>query len=81
MPSNDPLIVTCTVEVTFKVPFRVELGESIAICGDCIELGQWKLNQALQLTWTAGHVWIGQMRLPPGSYEYKVSSAKFWVCF
>jgi len=59
------------VDVTFKVPYRVELGENLAICGGCREFGNWKIIKALELNWNPGHVWTGRVPLPSGRYEFK----------
>jgi len=54
------------------VPFRVEVGESIVICGNCLEFGNWRVQFAFPLTWTPGNIWTGELRLDPGNYEFKV---------
>eukprot|EP00210_Caulerpa_lentillifera_P003422 g3265.t1 len=68
----EPASVTSAgVDVTFKVPFRVEVGESIVICGNCPEFGNWRVQFAFPLTWTPGNMWTGELRLDDGQYEFK----------
>ncbi|CAB3361909.1 Hypothetical predicted protein [Cloeon dipterum] len=51
-------------------------GETLAVVGDCPQLGQWKLQGALDLhCGSEGNVWRGSTRLPRGqtiNYRYMV---------
>ena len=69
--SSQPVVTACTVTVRFSIPYRVELGEHVIICGNCPELGNWKEERGLHCVWGPGHLWTSQTRLPPGNYEYK----------
>ena len=41
-----------------RLPFcRSAYGEVVAICGNCIDFGNWDLVAAKRLDWNEGHVW------------------------
>lgn len=59
-------------DVTFRVPLRDARHERVFLLGDSREFGKWQLEDAFPLRWTPGDVWIGQLRLHAGTYEFKV---------
>eukprot|EP00873_Tetraselmis_striata_P040472 jgi/Tetstr1/460736/TSEL_005921.t2 len=55
------------VAVTFHVPYRTMVGETISVVGGLPELGSWSAAGAAQLEWCGGHVWRGTVALPAGA--------------
>ena len=45
-------------EVTFRMQYETNLGESLCIIGSSPELGSWKDFSKARLKWTEGHVWM-----------------------
>lgn len=43
--------------LTLRIKYETNLGESMSIIGDIEELGNWK-NFKCHMTWTEGHVWV-----------------------
>lgn len=43
--------------LTFKIPYKTELGQSLCVVGSIGQLGNWKDFKA-HLKWTEGHVWV-----------------------
>lgn len=44
------------------------------VVGSGPAFGDWSTDDALLLKWSEGDVWRGQLRMPPGAYEFKVRS-------
>ncbi len=44
------------------------------VVGSPSSLGAWDVKAALPLEWSTGDVWQGELRLPAGLYEFKVSN-------
>jgi hypothetical protein len=63
------------VRVAIAVSHRVAWGERVAVVGGDHHLGAWALEHGLQLAWSVGDVWRGDVRLPPGLHEFKVQGA------
>jgi len=59
------------VRVQFSLPYATAWGESIGVTGSVPALGQWNALQALRLTWQAGNIWEGEVRLRPTDVDYK----------
>lgn len=38
-------------------------------------LGSWQVQDAVELEWTPGNVWVGEVALPAGKHEFKVRCA------
>lgn len=47
-----------TYYVSFKMPYKVNYGEEIAIVGNIPELGNWTDTSRARLRWTTGDVWV-----------------------
>ena len=45
-------------EVTFRIQYETNPGESLCIIGSSPELGSWKDFSKARLKWTEGHVWV-----------------------
>ena len=43
--------------VTFKIGYKTEMGQSVAIVGNIDPLGNWKQFKGL-MKWTEGHIWV-----------------------
>lgn len=56
---------------SFSVPYETKLGQELRVVGSCKELGAWQLNHAMDLRWTPGHVWHGEVDLPDTPFEFK----------
>lgn len=54
------------VDVTFKVPYKTQLGEHLGLSGNVEHLGTWQLERKIQLEWTEGDVWVGKVAVPAG---------------
>lgn len=50
----------------------VEFGEKMKIVGDCEALGNWDIENAIDLEWGAGDIWTATVALNPGVHELKV---------
>ena len=46
--------------VSFKISRKLQFGDSVAVAGDCSQLGAWDASKGLKLSWTEGNVWSGQ---------------------
>ncbi|RPD49451.1 4-alpha-glucanotransferase [Hymenobacter sediminis] len=59
----------------FTLPFRTVWGQRLVVCGSLPSLGQWNLDQALNLHYNAEYgIWTQEISLPddqPGTVEYK----------
>ncbi len=60
------------VVVRFSVPYKCTFGEVMKVVGNAEELGAWDASAAPPLTWNSGDNWTGEVRLPPGTLEFKV---------
>ncbi|GIL72272.1 hypothetical protein Vretimale_428 [Volvox reticuliferus] len=65
-----PQELTTTI-VKIRVPYRVNYGEVVRVVGSGTLLGDWSVEQALQLTWTEGDVWTAEVPFCAGHYEFK----------
>jgi hypothetical protein len=59
---------------------RVEFGARLAVVGAPDTLGAWTLEDGLQLAWSEGDVWAGDVLLPPGTHEFKVRRLPLACC-
>jgi hypothetical protein len=51
----------------------LDLGQQLWVVSSSPELGGWKLERAVELTWSAGDGWTAEIMLPPGSsHMFKV---------
>lgn len=62
------------VDVSFKITTCP--GQEVVLVGSHQQLGCWRMDAAVALTWTDGHVWRASVELPAecSSFEYKVST-------
>uniref|UniRef100_A0A061QPX2 Starch-binding domain-like protein n=1 Tax=Tetraselmis sp. GSL018 TaxID=582737 RepID=A0A061QPX2_9CHLO len=64
-----------TVKVLFHLPYRCSFGQSLALVGSPEPLGSWDVSKCVQMTWSEGDIWRGEIELDPGSFanhlEYK----------
>ncbi|GBF93653.1 hypothetical protein Rsub_06756 [Raphidocelis subcapitata] len=62
------------VRVSFRLPYRVDFGQDVAVVGSIDEFGSWQPHRAVALRWTEGDWWTGDVELPAGTnvqMEYK----------
>jgi hypothetical protein len=82
-PTHPPVCVSAaaahtraapTPQVSVAVTRPTQPGEVVVLVGSHPSLGSWDLGAALRLSWSAGHVWRGDVTLPAGAgaFEYKV---------
>lgn len=55
-------------QLTLRVKYQTNLGESLCVVGDIAELGNWK-NFNCRMSWTEGHIWVIK-DLPVSSKAY-----------
>ena len=51
------------LKATFTIQHAVRYGECLRIVGSCAELGQWKPEKGLVMSWSDGNVWSGSIEL------------------
>lgn len=82
-----------SVTIRFAVSKPCEFGSRLGIVGSLGQLGLWDASQALQLEWSDGHVWRGEIDVPlsdllespPGEqveYKYVIQGkdgAVYWM--
>lgn len=62
------------VKCSFQVQHKAEFGQQVAIVGSSSHLGKWQPADAMLLTWTEGHVWVGETTVTQDEQlEFKVS--------
>jgi hypothetical protein len=61
-------------EVRFSTKFAAEFGTFLKAVGGGQQLGEWEVDAAPPLQWSEGDVWSTSLLMPPGTYEFKVSS-------
>ena len=44
-------------QLTLRIKYQTNLGESLCVVGDIEELGNWKTFNC-HMTWTEGHIWV-----------------------
>lgn len=49
-----------------RVVREVKYGESLKLVGAAQELGRWHPDQAPDMRWSEGHVWMAEVALPTG---------------
>jgi phosphoglucan,water dikinase len=60
------------VEVRFSIPFSTKFGESVLVTGNHEKLGSWVGDKALELRWSEGNVWRGELFMQESpNFEYK----------
>ncbi len=42
-------------------------GDRLKLVGDSLELGEWDVDRALDLSWSDGDIWKAQVELPPST--------------
>jgi hypothetical protein len=47
-----------TTKVSFKIHYRCNLGEHVCISGSGAALGNWTVQKAVQMQWSADDVWV-----------------------
>lgn len=50
-----------TYTVRFAVKCKTAFGQSVKIVGNDRSLGEWNHSNALQLVWSEGDVWVGEL--------------------
>ncbi len=71
----------------FHVPHMpLAFGDRLCVVGDLPQLGAWDPHKGLVLEWSGGHVWTGNVHLPPGHMCFKVKLALLlrlllWLCW
>ena len=69
------------VQVKLSVPYKCAYGEVIKVVGNAPELGNWNADAARAFSWTDDNVWVRDLQLPPGTYEFKVRPRlSGWIC-
>jgi hypothetical protein len=62
-------------QLTFRIPYKTEFGESLQVVGSIDELGAWK-SYKVPMKWMEGHVWVAENLLIQSSsfftYKYVV---------
>lgn len=60
-------------EIHFAVENATSFGEEMAAVGENDFLGNWNLDRALKLSWTAGNIWRAVYTFPnePYNFEFK----------
>ena len=60
-------------EIHFAVENATSFGEEMAAVGENDFLGNWNLDNALKLSWTAGNIWRAVYTFPnePHNFEFK----------
>lgn len=59
-------------KIIFEIPYSTNFGEHLAIAGSLDSLGKWEKGRELNLQWTEGNVWKGEVGLTDHSnFEYK----------
>ena len=57
--------------LTFKVPYKTELGQSLCVVGSLPSLGSWKSFTA-KMKWSEGHIWVlPDIRISDPYFQYK----------
>lgn len=49
-------------QVTFRVQFKTEMGQSLCLVGSLDEIGRWK-NYLAHMKWTEGHFWTLTLKI------------------
>ncbi|EFJ52450.1 hypothetical protein VOLCADRAFT_102948 [Volvox carteri f. nagariensis] len=65
---NNPL------RLNFKIPYRVNFGQSLGLVGSGDSLGNWDPKRTVQMKWTDGDWWTVELSISPGGaldLEYK----------
>ncbi|GLI64112.1 hypothetical protein VaNZ11_007287 [Volvox africanus] len=69
--SNTP---SSTLRLNFKIPYRVNYGQSLGLVGSGDSLGNWDPKRTVQMKWTDGDWWTVELNVFPGGpldLEYK----------
>eukprot|EP00274_Cyanoptyche_gloeocystis_P006143 CAMPEP_0196666694 /NCGR_PEP_ID=MMETSP1086-20130531/64661_1 /TAXON_ID=77921 /ORGANISM="Cyanoptyche gloeocystis , Strain SAG4.97" /LENGTH=642 /DNA_ID=CAMNT_0042003923 /DNA_START=143 /DNA_END=2068 /DNA_ORIENTATION=+ len=79
--TQNPEKLNVFTDVVFQIRAETELSETVAVCGDCFQLGFWQANDALKLITTHDTypIWTGCTKLPqsvPVNYKYVKIGAK-----
>lgn len=64
-----------TEQVKFKCTASVEFGATMKVVGDSDALGNWEVENGVEMQWSPGDVWTAFVFLRPGTYQLKVGSA------
>jgi len=63
------------ISLIFRVRFETLYGQSVCICGDSKEFGDWKAENAIEMTLTENFYWVTKINIPcfsgPKTIEYK----------
>ncbi|KAG2428603.1 hypothetical protein HYH02_014305 [Chlamydomonas schloesseri] len=72
--SDDVGVRSSTLKLNFKVGYRVNFGQSVAMIGSGDALGNWDPKRSIAMKWTDGDYWTCELNVAPGSaldLEYK----------
>lgn len=62
-----------TLAVKLSVPFKADFGQNLKVVGNISTLGGWEVDQAPEMTWSEGDVWMATLDLPEdASVEFKL---------
>ena len=63
------------IQVEFKINYKTEFGQVLALVGDCEQVGNWKDFHKTTMEWTEGDWWKITLKIPQKSfflYKYVV---------
>lgn len=52
------------VKLSFKLPYRTNFGQDVAIVGSTEELGSWDPRRGLGMQWSEGDIWVCDFEVP-----------------
>ena len=58
------------ITISFQINYHCHFGDSLYICGDLEELGNWDPKKGFRLQWTPGDIWVGELKVPKKRYKY-----------
>ncbi|KAI8467083.1 MAG: carbohydrate-binding-like protein [Monoraphidium minutum] len=62
------------VKLSFRIPYRTDYGQHIAMVGSNELLGNWDPQRGVGMQWSEGDVWVADFEVAPGPHldlEYK----------
>ncbi|GFR40228.1 hypothetical protein Agub_g796 [Astrephomene gubernaculifera] len=69
------------LRLNFKLPYRVNFGQSVGLVGSGDTLGNWDPKRRIPMKWTDGDWWIAEVSVAPGTptldleYKYVIVNA------
>lgn len=73
------------LKLSFRVPYRTEYGQDVAMVGSSEQLGNWDPSRAMGMRWSEGDVWTVDLEVAPGphvelEYKYVIRQPDGSVC-